>query len=114
MSAACFPAAGVKLHERFTLTGPRSGRTLAATKSGPIAKSGFGLVARNTWARVGAGVTVTSSDARTIAAPSSRDAPNEGGGIRRILPGRALGRLLALAASATVGLRCRSRQRLES
>jgi hypothetical protein len=64
MSDARRPGCGVRLHEIVTVTGPRSGRTLTTTKSGPIAKSGCGREARKTWASAAAGALTTRSSAR--------------------------------------------------
>src|SRR5262245_57115437 len=68
MSSAPRPGDGVKLHETFTVTEPRSGLTLATTKSGPIEKSGCGRDARKTWADASTGVATI----RSMASPSPR------------------------------------------
>ena len=55
MSTARLPGGAVRLHEIVTEIGPRSGRTLATTNSGPIANSGCGRAARNTCGVAGQG-----------------------------------------------------------
>src|SRR5882724_12494946 len=50
----------VRLHERFTVTGPGPGLTLATTKRGPTRNSGCGLEARNTWPWLRAGTAIVT------------------------------------------------------